>query len=43
MRPVFDGVEPQNSVPGSKPAVRFDATVIFGARSEPWLDAAARR
>ena len=43
LRPVFEGVEPLNTFGGGKPAVHFDATVVFGQRSEPWLAAAARR
>ena len=39
MRPVFDRLE--RSAPGA--GTHFDATVVFGARSEPWLASAARR
>ena len=42
MRPVFDGVVGRNGYLRSMPTVRFDATVMFGQRAEPWLANAAR-
>lgn len=43
MRPVFEGAVARNGYDRSVPAVHFDATVMFGRRSEPWLASALRR
>ena len=43
LRPVFDGLSPRSYGDPDKPAARFDATVVFGQRSEPWLASATRR
>jgi len=43
LRPVFDGLSSRRYGDPGKPAARFDATVVFGQRSEPWLASAARR
>jgi len=43
LRPVFDGTPSLRYGALREPGANFDATVVFGQRSEPWLAAAARR
>jgi Domain of unknown function (DUF4824) len=43
LRPVFDGLPARRYGALREPGENFDATVVFGQRSEPWLAAAARR
>ncbi len=43
LRPLFESVRPVDGVRRFDAAARFQATVVFGARGEPWLASAARR
>jgi hypothetical protein len=43
LRPVFDGGVSVTFARSIQNSLHFDATVMFGARSEPWLASAARR
>jgi len=43
LRPVFDGMPARRYGAPHEPGAHFDATVVFGQRSEPWLAAAARQ
>lgn len=45
LRPVFEGVTARSYYPVSQPynGPRFEATVAFGKRLEPWLTAATRK
>jgi hypothetical protein len=43
LRAVFDGLPAGRYGALREPGENFDATVVFGQRSEPWLAAAARR
>ncbi|MET0383416.1 MAG: DUF4824 family protein [Burkholderiaceae bacterium] len=43
MRAVFDRRPPAEDGRSAEAGAHFDATVVFGRRSEPWLEAATRR